>query len=72
MTTLQQKLHTIIPLLSDDKVLKGFHNRLPTGMILIDLQNVFNTIKHDSNCGKIHSIGFSAETIAWFKSYLSD
>ena len=42
------------------------------GMILIDLQKVFHTINHEILLGKLHAIGFSEKTVAWFKSYLSD
>ena len=41
-------------------------------MILIDLQKAFDTINHGNFLGKLHAIGFSEQTIAWFKSYLSD
>ena len=41
------------------------------GMILIDLQKAFDTISHEILLGKLHAIGFSKKTVAWFKSYLS-
>ena len=41
-------------------------------MILIDLQKAFDTINHEILLGKLHAIGFSKKTLAWFKSYLSD
>ena len=41
-------------------------------MILIDLQKAFDTINHDILLGKLHAIGFSEKTVAWFKSYLSN
>ena len=41
-------------------------------MMLINLQKAFNTINHEVILGKLHAIGFSEKTIAWFKSYLSD
>ena len=41
-------------------------------MILIDLQKAFATINHEILLGKLHAIGFSEKTVAWFKSYLSD
>ena len=41
-------------------------------MILIDLQKVFSTINHEIILGELHAIGSSAETVAWFKSYLLD
>ena len=42
------------------------------GMILIDLQKAFDTINHEIPLGKLHAIGFSEKTVAWFKSYLLD
>ena len=40
--------------------------------MLIDLQKTFDTIDHEILLGKLHAIGFSGKTIAWFKSHLSD
>ena len=42
-----------------------------TGIILIDLQNAFDTIDHDVLLKKIYAIGFLKHTVNWFKSYLS-
>ena len=56
----------------NDKILKGFDKGLFTGMILIDLQKAFDTINHEILLGKLHAIGFSEKTVAWFKLYLSD
>ena len=41
-------------------------------MILIDLQKAFDTVNHDILLKKMEFIGFSEETIKWFKSYLSN
>ena len=41
-------------------------------MILINLQKIFDTINHEIFLDKLHAIGFSEKTVAWFKSYLSD
>ena len=54
-----------------DKVKKGFDCNLFTGMILIDLQKSFDTINHEILIKKMECIGFSEETLSWFKSYLS-
>ena len=43
-----------------------------TGMILIDLQNAFDTIDHDILLKKLSALGFSNNTIGWFKSYFSN
>ena len=43
-----------------------------TGMILIDLQKVFDTINHDILLKKLGIIGFSNHIVKWFQSYLSN
>ena len=53
-----------------DKILKGFHDGLMNGMILIDLQKVFDAIGHNILLKKLSAIGFPNHTIGWFKSYL--
>ena len=55
----------------NDKILKGFDKGLMTGMILIDLQNTFDTIDHDTLLQKLYAIGFWKHTINRFQSYLS-
>ena len=55
-----------------DKILKGFDKGLMTGMILIDLQKIFDTIDHDILLKNLSAIGFSNHTIGWFRSYLSN
>ena len=50
----------------NDKTLKGFDKGLFTGMILIDLQKVFDKINHEILLGKLYAIGFSEKAIAWF------
>ena len=40
-------------------------------MILIDLQKTFDTVNHEILLAKWHAIGFSENTVAWFKSHLS-
>ena len=47
----------------DEKILKGFDEGLMSGMILIDLQKVFDTIVHDILLQKLNAIGFSNHTI---------
>ena len=56
----------------NDKILKDFDDGLVTGMILIDLQKVFDTINHDILLKKLGIIGFSHDTVKWFQSYLSN
>ena len=50
-----------------DKILKGFDEGLLTGMILIDLQKVFDTINHEILLKKLEAIGFSYKCVRWFR-----
>ena len=50
----------------NDKILKGFDQGLITGMILINLQKVFDTIDHDILLQKLYAIGFSKHSVNWF------
>ena len=43
-----------------------------TGLILIDLQKAFDTIDHDILLQKMVHLRFSAHTIMWFRSYLTN
>ena len=54
------------------KILKSFDEGLLIGMILIDLQKVFDTINHDILLQKLEPIGFSDKSISWFWSYLCE
>ena len=56
----------------NEKILKGFDDRLMTGMVLIDLQKACDTINHDILLKKLTIIGFSDHTGQWFQSYLSN
>ena len=55
----------------NDKNLRGFDKGLMTGMILIDLQNAFDT-DHDVLLQKLYAVGFSKHTVNCFQSYLSN
>ena len=39
-------------------------------MILIDLQNAFDTIDHGILLQKLYAIGFSKQSVNWFRSYI--
>ena len=41
-----------------------------TGMILIDLQKAFDTLKPDVLLKKMECVGFKKPAIKWFKSYI--
>ena len=41
-------------------------------MILIDLQEAFDTINHEIFLKKLSIIGFSNDTVKWFQPYLSN
>ena len=47
---------------------KGFH----AGMILVDLQKVFETLNHTVLLQKMEYIGFKESVIKWLQSYLSN
>ena len=49
-----------------DKIFKRFDEDLLTGIILIDLQKVFDTIDHEILLQKLSAIRFSKGTIRWF------
>ena len=51
-----------------DKILKGFDEGLLTGMIAIDLQKAFDTTDHEILLSKMPLLGFSNNTIEWFRS----
>ena len=53
-----------------DRILEGCDNGCHTGMILIDLQKLFDTINHELLLGKLGLMNFSSETISLFRSYL--
>ena len=54
-----------------DKIAKGFESGLLTGMVLIDLQNAFDTIDQNILIKKMSFLGFADETIKWY-TYLSN
>ena len=58
--------------LLNDKILSGMDDGLLTGMVLIDLQKAFDTIDHEVFFSKMAHIGFSSDTINWYKSYLNN
>ena len=55
-----------------DKITTGFEKGLFTGMVLIDLQKAFDTIDHQILLKKMKYLGFSKNTVTWFKSYLCE
>ena len=55
-----------------DKINTGFEKGLFTGMILIDLQKAFDTIDHQILLKKMEYLGFSKNTVTWFKCYLCE
>ena len=55
-----------------DKVTTGFGKALFTGMILIGLLKVFDTIDYQILMKQMKYLGFSKNLTAWFKSYLSE
>ena len=55
-----------------NKIQKGFEEGNLTGMILIDLQNAFDTIDHEILLCKMKYLGFTESAINWFRSYLAN
>ena len=68
-----RKFHSTDSCLSylQDKVAKGFDSGLLTGMILIDLQKVFDTVDHKILIEKLKCMGFSNDVTKWFECCLS-
>ena len=56
----------------NNKIWKGFDNGLLTGVILIDLKKVFDTINHNMLLEKLRASGFCDDIINWFHSDLTD
>ena len=54
------------------QILKGFDDDLLTGMTLINLRKVFETINHNMLLKKLSITGFSDHAIKWFQFYLSN
>ena len=56
-----------------EKILKGSNEVLLTAMILIDLQEAFDTSNHQILFKKLKAMGFFSEgCLPWFQSYLSE
>ena len=52
-------------------ILSDAENGKHSGMVLINLQNAFDTLDHTLLLEKIKCIGFSDKTTKWFHSYLT-
>ena len=55
-----------------NKILSKFDQRCFTGAVLLDLQKAFDTVDHDILLLKLEAIGLNSDTVAWFRSYLSN
>ena len=58
--------------LTHNRIATWFESGISTGLILIDLNKVFDTVNHDVLIKKMKFIGFSEETTRWFQPYLSN
>ena len=43
-----------------------------TGMVTLDLQKAFDTVKHAILLAKMMALGITTEAVDWFQSYLTD
>ena len=55
-----------------DMILNGAENGKCTGMSLIGLQKVFDTLDHKILLDNMNCIDFSDKTIKWFHLYLTN
>ena len=55
-----------------NQILKGFEARKSTGMILINLQKLLDTLDHQILLKKLKYVGFSPETVRCFEFYLKN
>ena len=67
-----QNTQMILASLLNDNILTGIDNGMLTGMILIDLQKVFDTTDHEIFFSKMVHFGFSQATIFLYRSYLTN
>ena len=54
-----------------DQLLKNMDKKRISLVVLLDTFKAFDSIQHDNLLSKLHSLGVSDSTLAWFKSYLS-
>ena len=55
-----------------DKIATRFEKGLFTGIVLVNLQKAFDDIDHQILLKKMNYLGFSKNTVTWFKSYLCE
>ena len=55
-----------------DKIATRFEKGLFTGIVLVNLQKAFDNIDHQILLKKMNYLGFSKNTVTWFKSYLCE
>ena len=54
-----------------DQLLKNMDEKRISVDVLLDMSKTFESIQHDNLLSKLHLLGVSASTLAWFKGYLS-
>ena len=52
--------------------IEGMNNKEIIGVLLWDLSAAFDTVNADLLCQKLKLYGFDANSVAWFKSYLTE
>ena len=55
-----------------DDITSNIYEGKLTFLILFDFRKAFDSVSHDLLLNKLKSYGFSTESIAWIKSYLTD
>ena len=55
-----------------DQLFQAMDSKKVSIMVLLDMSKAFDSIRHDILLLKLHNMGFSQDTLDWFRSYLSD
>ena len=55
-----------------DDIYKAMHKGLLTSAVFVDFRKAFDCVDHDILCSKLLNLGFAPNTLAWFRSYLTD
>ena len=53
-------------------IITAIDKRQYCAIVFIDLAKAFNSVSHNILIGKLNSLGFSNDCLAWFTNYFSD